>query len=237
MDNRVACEWGTYIPSGTQRVNKRAFFLLDEENRIRYSHDITLKPSGFDLVWILSNLDSILGDPPPEPAPWDGPIPEEEEMPTGEIPAPGEEAPDFEVMESHMNPVALQDFRGRRVVLLFYQHDYSLACSELLLDYASQRGEFEKRDTVVLAINRDNPYTHRAFAKEFGFNDSHLLSDMNGAVARRWGLFVGGAERAHKKAVFLLDEKGRVLWSEVLKTQESLLPAREILAKLDELAD
>lgn len=235
LDNRVARSWGTFIPRGSQRVNKRAFFILDGDNKVRFSHDITIQPSEFDITKLLLSLREVLSGPAPEPGEWSGPVEDSEDDPLMESPKLGERAPDFEVMDSRMNPVALSEYRGKKVVLVFYRYDFCPACNELLFDLARNREEFDKRDAVVLAINRDNPYTHRAWADEYGFIGAHLLSDMNGAVARRWGLFVGGPERAHRKGVFIINEEGRIIWKKVFPSLEATMPAVDVLAAMDRL--
>ncbi len=235
LDNSVARSWGTFIPRGAQRVNKRAFFVLDGENVVRFSHDITLQPAKFDINKLLLDLPELLDGPPPEPGEWRGPVDEVEEPPVGPPPKVGDPAPDFEVMDSRLNPMTLAEYAGKKVVLVFYRYDFNPSCTDLLHDLARHREEFEKRGAVVLAINRDNPYTHRAWADEYDFISAHLLSDMNSAVARRWGLFVGGSERAHRKGVFIVDENGIVAWKKILPGPEETLPARELLEALDQL--
>ncbi len=235
LDNRVARSWGTFIPRGTQRVNKRAFLILDGDNIVRFSHDITIHPAEFNITKLLMDLKGLLAGPPPEKTEWEGPVVNGEDGDSLEAPKVGETAPDFEVMDSRMSPVALSEYRGKKVVLVFYRYDFCPPCNELLFDLARHRDEFEKRGAVVLAINRDNPYTHRAWADEYGFIGAHLLSDMNSAVARRWGLFVGGPERAHRKGVFIIDEKGKIAWKKVFPSLEATMPAIDVLAALDEI--
>ena len=235
LDNRVAQSWGTFIPRGSQRVSKRAFFILDGDNKVRFSHDITIKPAEFDINKLVLDLKELLAGPAPEPGQWSGPQEEGEEDPQVDSPAVGEMAPDFEVMDSRMNPVSLAEYRDKKVVLVFYRYDFCPPCNELLLDLARHRDEFDKRGAVVLAINRDNPYTHRAWAEEYGFIVTHLLSDMSSAVAQQWGLFLGGPERAHRKGVFIINEEGRIAWKKILPNLEATLPAVDVLAAMDRL--
>jgi len=235
LDNRVAREWGTFIPRGSQRVNKRAFFILDADNIVRFSHDITLKPAEFDFTRMLMDLRQILSGPPPEAGDWDGPVEDIEEGGFHETPRIGERAPDFQVMDFKMNPVELSDYRGRKVVLVFYRYDFCPSCNQFLFDLAGKREEFTRRAAVVLAMNRDNPYTHKAWAEEYGFIGAHLLSDMNSAVVKRWGLYVGGPERAHRKGVFIIDEEGWLVWKKVFPRLDTMIPAQEVLDALDSL--
>jgi len=232
LDNSVAKAWGTFIPRSSQRVNKRAFFVLDGDNVLRHSHDVTLRPAEFDLPRLLLDLEALLAGPPPEPGPWDGPIEDADESEIWDAPGPGDEAPGFEVMDFMMNPVTLKQYLGQKIVLVFYNYDFHPACDALLVDLAAHRDEFTRRGAVVLAINRDNPYTHKAWAEERGFIGAHLLSDMNSAVARRWGVYAGGPERAHRKAMFVIDEAGRVAWRKVFPKQETIVHSAEVLKVL-----
>jgi mycoredoxin-dependent peroxiredoxin len=236
LDNRVAQSWGTFIPRGSQRVNKRAFLILDGDNIVRYSHDITIHPAEFNITKLLLDLKGLLAGPPPDKIAWEGMVVDESESVAIEAPKVGTMAPDFEVMDSRMNPVALSEYRGKNVVLVFYRYDFCPPCNELLLDLAGYREEFEKRGAVVLAINRDNPYTHRAWADEYGFNGAHLLSDMNSAVTHSWGLYVGGPERAHRKGVFIVDKTGKIAWKRILPSLEAKIPAIDLLTALDRIS-
>ncbi|MFL5892420.1 MAG: redoxin domain-containing protein, partial [Solirubrobacterales bacterium] len=44
----------------------------------------------------------------------------------------GEKAPDFSLPNHQGKPVSLSDFRGRRVLLVFYPNDFSPVCSDQL---------------------------------------------------------------------------------------------------------
>lgn len=235
MDNFVARHWGTFIPSGNQRVNKRAFFLLDEQNRIRYAHDITADPAGFDLGALLMEMDRLFSGPPPAPLAWDGVIPEPEEEPLGITPAAGMGTPDFEGLNQQVKSVALSDYRGSKVLLIFFRFAFFPDCNELLLDFAKLGDSFAQRGVRMVAVSRDNPYTHRTWAKRFAIEGIDLISDMDSAIARDWGLFLGGQERGSRSMVFLLDSRGTVLWRQKIGKVRARPAAVAALSVIDDL--
>jgi hypothetical protein len=56
----------------------------------------------------------------------------------------GTPAADFTLPDANGQPVALRDYRGRPVVLVFYPLDWSPACSDQLSLYQAERDEFAK---------------------------------------------------------------------------------------------
>lgn len=122
------------------------------------------------------------------------------------LPTIGEKAPDFTLKSSQDSTLSLGDFRGQNVVLVFYPLDFSPVCSIQLPEYSSRKADFEAHNAVVIGINRDSVYTHKAWACEFGI-DVVLLSDMTNAVARAYGVDL--PERGvSKRAVFIIDKNG-----------------------------
>lgn len=122
------------------------------------------------------------------------------------LPTIGEKAPDFRLKSSQDSTLGLSDFKGQNVILVFYPLDFSPICSIQLPEYSSRKADFEAHNAVVIGINRDSVYTHKAWAREFGI-DVVLLSDMTNAVARAYGVDL--PERGvSKRAVFIIDKEG-----------------------------
>jgi mycoredoxin-dependent peroxiredoxin len=119
----------------------------------------------------------------------------------------GQAAPSFKLKASTDTEVSLEDFKGKKnVVLTFYPLDFSPTCSIQLPEYSNRKEDFEKADAEVLGINRDSVYTHKAWAKEFGI-DVALLADMTNSVAKDYGVDI--PERGiSKRAVFIIDKAG-----------------------------
>jgi len=150
------------------------------------------------------------------------------------MPTIGQPAPTFILASSEDRDIDLETFHGKkRVVLVFYPLDFSSVCSIQLPEYSGRQRAFEARDTVVLAVNRDSIYTHKAWAKEFDITIP-LLADMTGTAARAYGVHreeVGFS----KRAVFIIDKGGILRFAHIEKAGEFILHADDILRELDRL--
>ena len=129
---------------------------------------------------------------------------------------PGTEAPDFTLHTTPDQSVALNEFRGRPVILTFYPADWSPVCGDQVVLYNELLPEFRRHDeAALLGISVDGVWCHLAFARDRKLKFP-LLSDFEpkGAVARTYGVY-----RQHdgvcERALFVLDGAGIVRWSYV----------------------
>lgn len=136
---------------------------------------------------------------------------------TAVAPAPlgvGDIAPDFRLKDQYGQTVSLEDFRGRKnVVLVFYPFAFSGICTGELREIRDRLEDFQGDDVEVLAISCDPMYSLRAWADTEGLFFP-LLSDFwpHGEVARAYGVFseeIGFAIRG----TFLIDAGGVVRWT------------------------
>ncbi len=147
---------------------------------------------------------------------------------------PGEPAPEFTLPSGPESSVSLADLRGRPVVLAFYPADWSPVCSDQLALYEAIGSEFEPYHAAVVGISVDGVWCHRAFAEARGITFP-LLADFEpkGAVSRQYGAYRFGAGFSDR-ALFVLDQRSVVAWSQVVEPEEN--PGADgILTALDEL--
>lgn len=124
----------------------------------------------------------------------------------------GEPAPDFTLRDQDGEKVSLSDYRGRRVLLIFYPQDFSPVCSDQLSIYQEVKPEIEQRGVELLGISVDHAWAHKAFQEKLGI-DTRLLADFEpkGEVARAYGAYIGKVGHANRSLV-LVDEQGKVEW-------------------------
>jgi peroxiredoxin (alkyl hydroperoxide reductase subunit C) len=127
--------------------------------------------------------------------------------------AAGEPAPDFTLRDQDGEKVSLADFRGRKVLLIFYPMDFSPLCSDQLSIYQEVKPEIAAKGVELLGISIDHPYAHKAFQEKLGI-DTPLLADFEpkGEVARAYGSYLDGLGFA-KRTLVLVDEEGVVAWT------------------------
>jgi peroxiredoxin len=124
----------------------------------------------------------------------------------------GERAPDFSLPDHDGNEVSLADFRGRKVVLVFYPLDFSPVCTEQLSIYQEVLPEIEERGATLIGMSVDSSWAHREFRDKLGIT-MPLLSDFEpkGEVLRTYGAYLDGAGHGNRSLV-LVDEDGTVRW-------------------------
>src|SRR5882724_2196257 len=126
---------------------------------------------------------------------------------------PGAAAPDFTLRVTPDQNLSLKELRGRPVVLAFYPADWSPVCGDQMALYNEVLPEFQKHGAEIVGISVDGAWCHAAYAKH---NHLHfpLLSDFEpkGAVAQKYGAYRSN-EGVCERALFVLDENGKVFWS------------------------
>jgi peroxiredoxin (alkyl hydroperoxide reductase subunit C) len=127
--------------------------------------------------------------------------------------AAGEPAPDFTLRNQDGENVSLTDFRGKKVLLVFYPFDFSSVCTDQLSVYQKVKPEIEAKGVEMLGISVDHPYAHKAFQEKLGI-DTTLLADFEpkGEVSKAYGSFVEKAGMSNRTLV-LIDEDGNVEWA------------------------
>jgi peroxiredoxin len=127
--------------------------------------------------------------------------------------AAGERAPDFTLRDQDGEEVSLADFKGRKVLLVFYPMDFSPVCSDQLSIYQEVKPEIAGKGVEILGISVDHPYAHKAFQEKLGI-DTTLLADFEpkGEVSRAYGSYLDGLGFSNRTLV-LVDEEGTVAWA------------------------
>lgn len=134
----------------------------------------------------------------------------EEAVEAQAVPAVGDEAPDFELLNQFGEPVRLSELRGRNVVLVFFPFAFSGICTGELCEIRDNLAIFEGADAVVLGISVDSKFAQRAYAEREGYAFD-LLADFwpHGAVAGQYGVFDPASGMA-KRGTFIIDASGIV---------------------------
>jgi peroxiredoxin len=124
----------------------------------------------------------------------------------------GEPAPDFTLRNQDGEKISLSDYRGRKVLLVFYPMDFSPVCSDQLSVYQEVKPQITEKGVELVGISVDQGFAHKAFQEKLGI-DTTLLADFEpkGEVARAYGAYIERAGTANRSLV-LIDEEGAVEW-------------------------
>jgi peroxiredoxin len=103
----------------------------------------------------------------------------------------GSPAPDFTLKGNDDKEHRLSDYRGKKVLLVFYPADFSGPCTKEHACLMSDLSHFNEVGAQVLGISVDSIWSHKAFAEKNGIRYP-LLADFHpkGDVGRKYGVFV-----------------------------------------------
>jgi thioredoxin-dependent peroxiredoxin len=150
---------------------------------------------------------------------------------------PGDAAPDFKGVTTDGSPVALGDYRGRKLVLYFYPRDDTPGCTKQACSLRDGGAQLAARGAAVLGVSTQDQRSHQAFTRKYAL-DFPLLADTDGRVARAYGALGGTGllERVRtaaglaRRITFLIDERGRI--AHVIDKPDVANHAAEVLALL-----
>jgi peroxiredoxin/cytochrome c-type biogenesis protein CcmH/NrfG len=121
-------------------------------------------------------------------------------------------APALDVKDSAGKQVTLNQFRGKNVILVFYLGQECAHCMKQLHDIANKKDDWEKADTVVLAVSSATPAKNADAIKAFGNLPVQILSDDNHVNAHRFHSY-DDFEEMELHSTILVDKLGRVYWA------------------------
>lgn len=137
----------------------------------------------------------------------------------------GDKAPLFSLYADDTKEVALSDFAGRNVVVLFFPLAFTGVCTAELCSMRDSLADFNGMKTDVVAISVDSVFTLAKFKESEKLNFP-LLSDFNKEVSRQYGslydTFAFGMEGVSKRSAFVVDAEGVIRYAEVLESAGDL---------------
>jgi peroxiredoxin len=147
----------------------------------------------------------------------------------------GSTAPQFTLIDTERKPRSLSDFSGKKTVLLFYPGAFTGACSKEMCTFRDSLAKFNAVNAQIVGISVDSPFANQAFAEKNGLTFP-LLSDFTRETAKAYaGVYdnFGGVPgyTAAKRAVFVIDEKGKITYTWVSEDKPAAEPPYDEVIK------
>ncbi len=133
----------------------------------------------------------------------------------GDLPEVGSQAPNFTLIKNDLSSSTLADYQGAKVVLNIFPSIDTGTCAASVRQFNTEAAELE--NTKVLCISRDLPFAQARFCGAEGIDNVINLSDFATAdFGKDYNLLIanGPLKDLHSRAVIVLDENGKVLYTE-----------------------
>jgi glutaredoxin-dependent peroxiredoxin len=154
-------------------------------------------------------------------------------------PQVGQPAPDFTLFDSEKKEHTLSEYRGQKVLLLFFPLAFTSVCTAELCSVRDNMSLYASLDVRPFGISVDSLYSLAKYKAEENLNFP-LLSDFNKDVSKMYGSlyekFGFGMRGVTKRSAFLIDEEGMVQYAEVLENAGVQPDFEAIKVKLRTLA-
>lgn len=129
----------------------------------------------------------------------------------------GQQAPGFTLFDAEKKQRSLSEFKGQKVILAFYPGAFTGVCTKEFCTLRDSISNFQKFHAQVIGISVDSPFANKAFSSQNNLQFP-LLSDYSREVSKQYaGVYenFGGLNgyTASKRAVFIIDEEGKVQYS------------------------
>lgn len=134
----------------------------------------------------------------------------------------GDKAPIFEGKDQNGNPISLNDFQGKKVVLYFYPKDNTPGCTAQSCNLRDNYKALLDNNYAVVGVSADSEKSHQNFIAKFDL-PFPLISDTEKVVLEQYGVWqekknFGKTYMGIVRTTFVIDENGTI---------------EEIIAKVD----
>jgi len=133
----------------------------------------------------------------------------------GKLPAVGSQAADFVLTKTDFADVSLQNFAGKKIVLNIFPSIDTPVCATSVRRFNAEA--VKMKNMVVLCVSVDLPFAHSRFCAAEGLQNVIPVSELR---KRKFGedygvrIIDGPLAGLFSRAVVIIDEKGKVIYTE-----------------------
>ena len=143
----------------------------------------------------------------------------------------GDKAPDFKSKDQNGAPIALKDFKGKKVVLYFYPEDDTPTCTIEACNLRDNYALLKKKGFVILGVSPDDEKKHKKFEEKYNLPFT-LIADPDKKIIEKYGVWgeknmYGRKYMGLHRTTFLIDEKGIIV--KIFKKPKSKIHSEEIV--------
>lgn len=149
------------------------------------------------------------------------------------LPEVGQTAPTFTLPNQEGQPISLDSYKGKWVVLYFYPKDMTTGCTIEAHKFQADLDKYKAMNAVILGVSVDTVDSHKQFCTKDSLSFT-LLADPDKKVVPQYGSLGNyGPMVIANRNTFLIDPNGKIVkvWTKVNPNVHS----DEVLAALSDL--
>jgi thioredoxin-dependent peroxiredoxin len=134
---------------------------------------------------------------------------------SGDLPAVGSQAPDFQVTKTDLSDISLADLKGKRVILNIFPSIDTGVCAASVRHFNADAANLD--NTVILCVSRDLPFAHARFCGAEGIENVESVSELrNNSFGDNYNVRIvdGPLAGLTARAIVVLDTDGKVIYTE-----------------------
>lgn len=136
----------------------------------------------------------------------------------GSLPAAGEKAPCFTLVDSNMNEIRCSDYQGKRIVLNIFPSVDTDVCAASVRHFNVEAASLP--NTVVICVSMDLPFAGKRFCAANGIDNVIVASAFRSPMFReKYGIEMvdGPLAGLLARSVIILDEDRKVMYSQLVE--------------------
>jgi thioredoxin-dependent peroxiredoxin len=142
---------------------------------------------------------------------------------SGNLPEKGSQAPEFTLVKSDLGSLSLNELKGRKVILNISPSLDTSVCATSVRKFNELAAAM--KNTQVIAITKDLPFSHKRFCSTEGINNVTTLSGFrDSAFGKAYGVDIidGPMAGLYARSIVVIDETGKVVYNQLVPetTQE-----------------
>jgi thiol peroxidase len=152
---------------------------------------------------------------------------------SGNLPAIGSKAPDFNLVKSDLTNLKLSELKGKKVILSIFPSQETGTCSAQIRRF--NKIAAGKKNVMVLGISKDLPFAHKRFCESEGITNVVTLSGYRDQeFGKLYGVDVlnGVFGGLYARSVIIIDENGKVVYTQQVPEMANEPDYDEVLAAL-----
>lgn len=136
----------------------------------------------------------------------------------GDLPIPGQTAPDFRLTKTDLSDAMLGSYEGKRIVLNIFPSIDTGTCAKSVREFNKLAASFS--NTQVLCISKDLPFAQKRFCGAEGIDQVECLSEYkDDSFSRAYHVRIESGSSLvglMARAVVVIDEQGKIIHSELV---------------------